>query len=164
MEPFHFTAFVRLTNPLLSFRITIQLLPKRPQPITIQALLTFTPPLFDPGSNWSRPVGSKAAKAAEAGNSNVIRWLKLVLVSFTRLPESAPLRRPEWAAIDRAAVKAAKGRRKGVAPFHFTALVLLTNPLLSFRITLQRLPNRPQPAGSQAQLQIRLKSSSPGPA
>ena len=29
---------------------TLRLLPNRPQPIAIQALLTFTSPLFDPGS------------------------------------------------------------------------------------------------------------------
>ena len=49
------------THPRLSFRLTIRLLPNRPKPMAIQALLTFTPALPDPGSTRSRPVGTEVA-------------------------------------------------------------------------------------------------------
>ena len=39
----------------------------------------------------------------------------------------------------------------------------IPEPVGTFQLTLQKLPNRPQPSSSQAQLQIRLKSSSPVP-
>jgi len=56
-----------------AFQITLRRMPNRPEPASLQALLTFTPALLDPGSTRSRPVGSKAAHAAEAGIRNVIR-------------------------------------------------------------------------------------------
>ena len=87
-------------------------------------------------------------------------WLKLVFIFGPRLPASCLKGGPFRAAIYRAAVRPPGGGGWGWVPFQFKVQGLLTNPLLSFQITIQLLPKRPPSSRSQAQLRSRLKSGS----
>ena len=158
--PFQFKVQVLLTNPLLSFQLTPQLLPNRPQPPGSQTQLLSRLKSGSQAPPAIRPVGTEAAHAAAAGNRFVNCWLKLVLIFGPRLPNSRLKGGPPRAAIYRAAVRPPGGGGGGWLPFQILVQVQFTNPNLSFQLTIRRIPNRPQSSGSQAQLQTLLKSGS----